>query len=957
MTVSDKTNVFGSFSLKSIHRRAAAIVFCLTMIFGAQMANAATFTVSNNNDSGAGSFRDAINSANSDSTLDTILFSSDVTTITPTTPLPVITQPVIIDGSLNGQQAATPRVELSGAMTASSPAATTNDQFGLQIAPTAAGSTIRGLIINRFGNAGIKTAGNTTTILQNIIGTNLGGMQALGNVNQGILIVGSTGNVIGGANALDRNVISGNQGSGIAVTRGGAATIINNYIGVGGNGATDLGNTNDGILIADSSNSIIGGITAAERNVISGNNGNGVYIAQNAAAIPASGNVVQGNYIGVNAAGAGDGTTGNSTVGNDGSGVVIQAGGNTVGGNTTGARNIISGNRSNGVSLSTNFATANKVSANFIGVSANFTGVASDTTTIVRNRLNGVQISNLASNNKVGGTDTGVGVCDNSCNVIANNGDVNANTGRAGIYLDSSAGTGNSFQRNSIFSNTELGIDLAVPSSSTDTAFIPGTGTTPNDPGDPDTGPNDLQNFPVINSANTAGVIGGTLNSTANTTFAIDFYSDTAADGAMSEGRTYLGTTSVMTDPMGNALFSYNAGATALTAGQFVTATATSTAGAAQALGDTSEFSAPRTVINAPTAGAGGFEGDVAARPNGDGVIRANDENQVTRFLNELDTPSTVPNEFQRADTAPYDPTGANSGDGFIRANDVNQVIRYLNELDPLQPANGPVMKSGTFQSPALGAPARSKTSKTREVISAPQVAPALKVQSRNGSPGNPVTVPILVDAVGNESGYAFAVTFDPNVLTFTGFANGDTGATTFSCNTTMTAGRIRCNVSAFPNNQPGSNPAIKEIGAGDNQVLIRVIFTVAAGAASNTTTPVNLPQADASATTENSADITPTTTGGVVAINGPTAAAVTVKGRVTARNRGIAGARVSMTDASGATRYATTNTFGYYQFANVPAGETYVFKVRAKRYEFPTRVVDVNEGLDGLDFAGSSGR
>ncbi len=290
----NKTKVFRTFSLKSLRCGIAIIVFCLTVIFGAQMANAATYTVLNNNDNGGGSFREAINLANNDSTLDTILFSSSVTTIMPLTPLPLITQPVIIDASLNGQQATAPRVELSGVMTAGSVGAATNDQFGLQIAASAPGSMIRGLIINRFGNAGIKTAANNTTILQNIIGTNFNGDQGLGNVNQGILIVGSTGNIIGGTdnsnNSLPRNIISGNQGTGIAITRGGAATIVNNYIGVDRNGTADLGSTFDGILIADSSGSTVGGLTGAQRNVISGNNGNGVYVAQNTAAIAASGN-------------------------------------------------------------------------------------------------------------------------------------------------------------------------------------------------------------------------------------------------------------------------------------------------------------------------------------------------------------------------------------------------------------------------------------------------------------------------------------------------------------------------------------------------------------------------------------------------------------------------------------------------------------------------------------------
>ncbi len=164
-----------------------------------------------------------------------------------------------------------------------------------------------------------------------------------------------------------------------------------------------------------------------------------------------------GNYIGVNANGTGADATvaGSVSVGNQGSGVVIEAVRNTVGGSSVNARNVISDNKANGVSIGTSLATANTVSANYIGVAANRTPLA--------NRLNGIQISNLAAGNKIGAGDTSPGGCDRSCNLIANNGSPGGNSGRAGIYLDSSAGIGNPFRRNSIFSNTELGIDLAVP--------------------------------------------------------------------------------------------------------------------------------------------------------------------------------------------------------------------------------------------------------------------------------------------------------------------------------------------------------------------------------------------------------------------------------------------------------------------------------------------------------------
>jgi hypothetical protein len=137
---------------------------------------------------------------------------------------------------------------------------------------------------------------------------------------------------------------------------------------------------------------------------------------------------------------------------------------------------------------------------------------------------------------------------------------------------------------NSIFANTGLGIDLRM------------NGVTANDPGDPDTGPDGLQNYPVIASAITTGGtswIEGSLNSTPSTSFALHFYSNTAPDpSGFGEGETYLGTINVNTDASGNATF-VRSGAP-LTSGSFITATATGPSG-------TSEFSAVNDVAPAPT--------------------------------------------------------------------------------------------------------------------------------------------------------------------------------------------------------------------------------------------------------------------------------------------------------------------------------------------------------------------
>lgn len=82
------------------------------------------------------------------------------------------------------------------------------------------------------------------------------------------------------------------------------------------------------------------------------------------------------------------------------------------------------------------------------------------------------------------------------------------------------------------------------------------------------------------------------------------------------------------------------------------------------------------------------------------------------------------------------------------------------------------------------------------------------------------------------------------------------------------------------------------------------------------------------------------------------TAAAVTVGGRVlSATGRGVANARVLLTNAGGETRNALTNQFGYYRFQGVSAGETYFLSVVSKRFLFLPQVVTVTEEINNLDF------
>ena len=145
------------------------------------------------------------------------------------------------------------------------------------------------------------------------------------------------------------------------------------------------------------------------------------------------------------------------------------------------------------------------------------------------------------------------------------------------IYGDDA--TGNRILSNSIFSNGAIGIDLNAD------------GPTANDPGDTDTGPNNLQNKPALSSAKKSATgtttVRGTLNSTPVKTFNVQFFSNPSGTD---EGKTLLGSMSVTTNGTGNVSFTFST-QKAIKLGQNITATATGPGG------NTSEFSAPRKVV------------------------------------------------------------------------------------------------------------------------------------------------------------------------------------------------------------------------------------------------------------------------------------------------------------------------------------------------------------------------
>ena len=429
-----------------------------------------------------------------------------------------------------------------------------NGDSGIAFENGPSGNTIGGLSSTGGGNvisgndeAGIMFVGANVTgniIIGNRIGTDSLGTTSIPNGGDGIHIASGSGNVIGSTVAGTGNLISGNAQNGVSISAAAAAnnTVLNNLIGTNNSGMSAIGNGANGVVITDAGANTIG--VANGGNVISGNGQNGIAVF----GVASIGNQIYANRIGANFQATGP-------IGNQQDGIRIDSAVTTIiGGADESLRNVIGGNVQHGIGLYDG-ASGTRIVGNTIGFSAPLT--------FLGNGLEGIQVNN-ASNTTIGGPAA------EQANLISRN-------GRNGVSVI--AGTHNLIEGNRIFGNTALGIDLG------------NDGVTANDAGDGDTGPNSLQNFPVL-----AGVVGGvtgTLNSTPGSGFLIEYYGNAACDASQhGEGETFLGSALVLTDANGNATIPLFP----VAAGQVVTATATSGNGD----GDTSEFSACVTVPVAP---------------------------------------------------------------------------------------------------------------------------------------------------------------------------------------------------------------------------------------------------------------------------------------------------------------------------------------------------------------------
>ncbi|HEX4319689.1 MAG TPA: choice-of-anchor D domain-containing protein [Acidobacteriaceae bacterium] len=422
----------------------------------------------------------------------------------------------------------------------------------------------------------------------NWIGLDVTGTTVLPNGSDGTGLNGQTV-TIGGTLPGDANVISGNPTNVDIndITEGHSAknsSVQGNLIGTDPTGTIDVSGGRDvGVsIIAGPSNMLIGGTAPAARNIISGNN-YGVYIYDGS-----FNNTVQGNYIGTDITGTkavGNTTAGFSTgVDTDPLvmiGLNISAGDTTLGGSIAGAGNVISGNGGDGVQIAgasngpngQNSLQGNTIQGNLIGTDA--TGKNA-----IGNLGNGIYLSNGAANNIIGGTQPGAGniISNNAMNgVLIDPGTAGGGTGNntvantiwsntlAGIKINT--GSSNRISQNSIFENGALGIALGIGGPNINTSC-----------NSSNSGPNKLQNAPSLTAGSGATFVTatatdpsgntsqfsnsvavtlngnmlsllGSFNSTANTTYNIEFFSSTAADpSGFGQGETYLGSATVTTN-------------------------------------------------------------------------------------------------------------------------------------------------------------------------------------------------------------------------------------------------------------------------------------------------------------------------------------------------------------------------------------------------------------------------
>lgn len=379
---------------------------------------------------------------------------------------------------------------------------------------------------------------------------------------------GSDGSVIRGLNIR-------NFETGIDIARTDNNVVECNFIGTDETGTVaGPGNTGNGILFTcDSSNNVIGGLSAANGNLISANAGDGVQFFAGFDCSPLNGNTPEmnsllGNFIGVQKDGVsplGNLFSGVTLFGGDGADnnfIGQLAGSNAIHGNVIGAN-------SAGIFIDNN--------TNGAVISGNYLGTDLSGTVNLGNEFAGVDIIS-GNDNLIGGT------LPAAANTVAFNGE--------GVFIEAPTAINNRIQRNRMFNNTGLGIELLITGDEPD-------GQNPNDPDDSDTGANQLQNFPeIISATEDAGMVTVEYSvPSVDLPLTVELFQ---ADSDLDEGEVFLVEDSYYAAGVDTLMFS----------NQLVDIDSAITATATDANGSTSEFSTAVNIVFLDLLFRDGYEAD-----------------------------------------------------------------------------------------------------------------------------------------------------------------------------------------------------------------------------------------------------------------------------------------------------------------------------------------------------------
>ncbi len=349
------------------------------------------------------------------------------------------------------------------------------------------------------------------------------------------------------------------------------------------------------------------------------------------------------------------------------------------------------------------------------------------------------------------------------------------------------------------------------------------------------------------------------------------------------------------------------------------------------------------------------YEGDIAGRPSGDGAVNVQDLVALGRIIATLDAQPALGSEWQRTDVAPR----PSLGDGSINVQDLVQLGLYAANLDPLTPAGGAIFQPqqsssvdenlSTDQLKNLGKQKHSDLSQISQLSNPADFlmmsgTATVKASSVTATSSTTVMVPIRLNSIGDTAAIQFSINYDSTKLSIASlnalvsrYPN-----TTFVFNNVMPG---KLGVVAY---QPLDGASVFPTG---DITLFEINFAVVNNAGGTALISFGNDPTQQSASNPQAGVVNVSSSPGTVTFLGPTAASVTVGGRVLINGRGVINAIVTLTDQTGNIRTTHTNSLGYYSFANIAAGETYIFTAQCKKRYFNPQIVSVVEEIENLDF------